>query len=518
MAFPSRPVHSSPPSTKPVVERPWAEYTDNASGKTYYSNGVTSQWTKPEEMEKQEQQQAEQDEQEPPKKKTKHSEQVPEFKTKQEALEAFTKLMAENDVTPAQKWGEVVNLFGSGKSATLWEGCQKSLTTGERKQALAEYQTKLANDLRTKERQGRQRSKEAYLQLLAEVLPTVSSQQKNHDSSLLQNSVSYQTIVGVLQKDDRFHAIEEDDMREALFVEFWEEYQKRQVRRKQTEKREEENRFLQMLQELADRGILTANYNHSWDSFVTSLGDSVRHEYSRFLLASSSSSSPALSDTTSPPTAPSANAGASPCLLEDHEKDFLFGRFLEDMYQAEEDDRRRSQQDRLQAEMDQREYYMETLVRLAKEGKIVPSSSFGSVVGSVLGQETAYVQLHRHDRDLPREVFEGFVNEWNEAYRGDRLFLSEIVRRAHEKVGRSIVQGENESYEAFCTALLDEASNTNDTYQRAQRIIALQSPVSSAQLYFNELQNNSRKSLQNQPQRGTDDDSSEDEGEIAEET
>ncbi|KAL7574481.1 hypothetical protein ACA910_015845 [Epithemia clementina (nom. ined.)] len=503
----------STPVKPTPVERPWTEYIDSTTGKTYYSNGVTSQWTKPQSMVEAEQltpkrgkQDGEDDaDSEPPRKmRKKNGENIPEFASKESALEAFKKLLADRDVTPAQKWGEVVKLFSGSGESPIWEGCQKALTTGERKQALAEYQTKLANDLRAKERQERQRSKEAYLKLLSEILPTVSSRHAASGSN--KSYLSFQDVQGLLQKDDRYHAIENDATREALFVEFWEEYRKREERKKLHEKREEEDRFLDMLKELNEEGILTcaASSTSNWDSFVVSLESSVRAKYSRFMASSSPSD-----------TSTTTSATTTTC-LDRQERDFLFGRFLDDLQQAEEENHRRSQEDRRQIEMDQREFFMETLVRLARDGYILPNSSYSSVVDSVLSEESSFVELHQHDRDRPRELFEDFVNDWNELYRGDRLFLSDIVRRAYEKMGRNIVSDNDESYEAFCQALLDEASGSANTHQRVYRIISEKSPVSSAQLYFNEMRQ-SRKSVQSQPQRGTEEDSSEDEGEIAEE-
>ena len=515
-----------------AVERAWGEYTDPTTGNTYYSNGVTSQWTKPETMiqaerlseDNKDDSEGDNADLEPARKVRKtlgDSQRIPEFATEEEALDTFNKLLADRDVTPGQKWSEVVKLFttgsgggGSGESvAVIWEGCQNALTTGERKQALAEYQTKLANDIRTKERQGRQRSKEAYLQLLSDVLPTVSSSNSNSGSaSSSSNYLCFQDVQGILHKDERFHAIDDDATREALFVEFWEEYRKREERRKHNEKRDEQHAFIDVLKVLADSGVLTCAsvvHNTTWDSFVASLDDSVRMKYSRYMVSSSQS------DT--------STATPSVTSLENHEKDFLFGRFIDEMQHTEDENRRRSQEDRRQAEIDQREFFLETLVRLAEEGRILPSSNFSGVVDSVLGQENSFVHLQQQDRDRPRELFEEFVNDWNEVYRGDRLFLSDIVRRAYEKQGKSIVvrsgTKSDESYEEFCQAILNEASNSanNSTHQRALRIISGHSPVSSARLYFNEMQQ-SRKSVQHQPQRGgADAESSEDEGEIAEE-
>lgn len=487
-------------STAGAVERPWEEYTDPTTGNKYYSNGIVTQWTKPEAMKQTgsvptpTSPEEEDETAEPPKKLQKASHH--KFKTKDEALEAFKTLLAQNDVTPAQKWIEVVKLLSGSKDSSavaIWESCQSALTPGARKQALAEYQTKVANELRTKERQGRQRAKEGYLKLLAEILPTVSNVHSTN------GFLQFRDVQGILRKDDRYHAVEDDATREALFAEFWEEYRKREERRKQSEMRDAQDAFLDFLKLLADRNVLTWDFNGTWESFVSCLDPAYKD--SRFM----ASDTPANS--------------ATDIILDSQERDFLFRRFVTDMQRAQEDEHRRTQEDARREESSQRELFRESLVRLAQEGKIIPSSSYNSVADTILLEESSFVKLQQYDRDLPRELFEEFVTDWNELYRGDRLFLSDIVRRTYERLGRNIVvtsgtDGETKStsYETFCQAMLDEAMLSPVMHKRVQRIIDEQSPISSARLYYNELQQ--RSSQQN---RGSGDaESSEDEGEISE--
>jgi len=504
-----------------AVERAWEEYTDASTGNKYYSNGVTSSWTKPEAMIETEKMLEQAKENtvapaDPRSKKRKLAEAVVEFGSKEEALQAFKKMLADRDVAPAQKWSEIVKLFtasngtmtnkesnAEAKSIAIWEACQNILTTGERKQALAEYQTKLAKDLRNKERQGRQRTKEGFLKLLADVVSstTVSGRGGNGDGGESSNGndisfLRYQDIEGMLQKDERYHAVPDDETREMLFLEYVEEYRKREERRKQNEHREAQNQFVDFLKELEKQNSLTCAAPYSWNAFVDLLmgnDESVSSDKDSLLTTISSS------------------------VLNNEEKDFIFKGFLDDMKQAEEEDRLRSQEERRQAVLAQREFFRETLVQAAQDGKILPSSSYSSVVDSVLSQENSFAKLQQHDRDRPKELFEEFVNDWNEMYRRDRLFLSDLVRKRVEKSNdQANFKDETTTFEAFCAVLLEEASD-DDAAERVKQIIDESSPVTSAQLYFNELKQSSvSRRRTSQLALQNDVESSEDEGEIAE--
>jgi uncharacterized membrane protein len=53
-------------------------------------------------------------------------------------------LLLAKDISPTAKWNEAVKICSSD---SRWVACEEALTVGERRQALAEYQTKRANEL-----------------------------------------------------------------------------------------------------------------------------------------------------------------------------------------------------------------------------------------------------------------------------------------------------------------------------------------------------------------------------------
>merc|ERR1719162_475914 len=81
------------------------------------------------------------------------------FASKDEAISAFRGLLLAKDVSPTLKWNEVVKACDSD---SRWDALEEILSVGERKQALAEYQTKRTNEIRRKEREERVRAKEEF--------------------------------------------------------------------------------------------------------------------------------------------------------------------------------------------------------------------------------------------------------------------------------------------------------------------------------------------------------------------
>ena len=231
----------------------WKEYEDASTGKKYYSDGVQTTWDRPAGFVSKPQNQVEQSE--PPQKKKRKKKAAQddesEFANKEEATAAFKGLLLAKGIAPTLKWNEVVKMCSSD---SRWEACEDVLSLGERRQALAEYQTKRANELRNLERQERIRAKDAFGQLLAEVLPSVSG--FSAWSSL------FADVRSALSKDDRFYAVEDESARESLFLDFCEEFRKRDERKKRSKKREVQEAFLSFLGEKAEAGSLT--YASTW--------------------------------------------------------------------------------------------------------------------------------------------------------------------------------------------------------------------------------------------------------------
>jgi pre-mRNA-processing factor 40 len=228
------------------AKRQWQEYPDANTGKKYYSDGATTTWEKPEGFQS-ETETPVAEEPEPPKKKKKtQATKESVFNNGEEAVAAFKGLLLAKDIAPTAKWNEAAKICSSD---SRWEACEEALTVGERRQALAEYQTKRANELRNLERQERIRAKDAFGQLLTDLLPSVTT--------FSAWSSRFADVRTALSKDDRFYAVEDEATREHLFLDFCEEFRKRDERKKRNRKREAMEAFLSFLKEKEETGDLT---------------------------------------------------------------------------------------------------------------------------------------------------------------------------------------------------------------------------------------------------------------------
>jgi pre-mRNA-processing factor 40 len=189
--------------------------------------------------------------------------------------------------------------------------------------------------------------------------------------------------------------------------------------------------------------------------------------------------------------------------MSDSDRQLYFADFVLELQAAEDEKRRRIRDARRRAETAQREAYRERIQEMAAQGRIVPSSRWRSVE-SLLQGEATYGPVHTQDPEAPREIFEDFVEEWDEVYRRDRATMSKLVYSPSRAT----------SYEEFTKALLDEAAHSPELYAEIRKCVSREEPVASAFVYFNELIQRARESVA--VRRASAQSSSEDEGEIRE--
>jgi pre-mRNA-processing factor 40 len=387
-------------------------------------------------------------------------------------------MLLAKDVGPTLKWNEVSKIC-SGDAR--WEACEDALTAGERKQALAEYQTRRANEIREQERQERSRAKVAFAQMLASVLPAMPA--------FSCWTSRFSDVRSVLAKDDRFHSVADEGTRESLFLDYCEESRKREERRKRSKRSDAQDAFLSFLQEKEDCGEIS--YASTWESFVASLKDAERAD-SRFI-----------------PLPERSN----------EDRQVYFADFVLELQANEDDKRRRIRDSRQRAQLEQKDAFLSSLAQLAVQGKLLPSSRWRNVE-DLLSSNASFAPVKAQDPEAPREIFEEFANNWNSVYLRDRTFLSQLV---YPSAKSDVLVKPDTTFEEFTRALLDRASDSSTKYESTRGIINRESPVSSARLYFNELSMRARGvpgpafvRRGSSSRRGKDSDSSEDEGEIIE--
>ena len=200
-------------------------------------------------------------------------------------------------------------------------------------------------------------------------------------------------------------------------------------------------------------------------------------------------------------------------LMSDADRELYFADYVLELQAVEEERRRRVRDARRKAEMAQKEAYTNALRKMASEGSLLPTSRWRNVE-AMIAKDPSFAPVQAHERGSPRDMFEDFIDEWNEVYRRDRSFLENL---GHSSPTPLVVRA-GMSYDEYSRALLDQAAHSPEMYSEIRGILNREDPISSARLYFNELllkaRDNRSKSGSRRTLAGS---SSEDEGEIREE-
>lgn len=202
--------------------------------------------------------------------------------------------------------------------------------------------------------------------------------------------------------------------------------------------------------------------------------------------------------------------------MTDSDRELYFSDHVLELQMAEDEKRRRIRDARRRAEKAQREKFRDDLRQLAVGGTIIPSSRWRNVEEFIVGL-ASYEPVKEQRREVPREILEDFVEEWDSLYRRDKSFLSDLV---YPPSNKALVVSKDMAYETFTKALLDQAAYSADVYSTTRQILNHADPVSSARIYFKELidkaKESSDASVRRQSRRRSQVESSEDEGEIIE--
>jgi len=476
------------------LKRTWHEHEETTTGRKYYSDGVTTTWEKPKDFVSPEtivantssgSKREEQSKHEGPATKKKRSSHGiasstgddccndNTFANKKEAIKAYKGFLLAKGISPTLKWNEVMKVC---EADSLWDSFEEFLSIGERRQALAEYQTKRTNEIRNEQRQERIRAKKTFGELLADILSSVPG--------FSARTSRFRDVRDALSKDDRFFAVEDESARESLFFDFCDDFKKRDERNKRNKKREIQKAFVSCLQEKEERGTLT--YTSTWESFSLTLSEEEKSD-SRF---------------------------ATSHELTDSDRQLYFAGFVIELQKAEDDKRRIIQDERRRAEKAQRDKYRELLHELAVKGKILPYSRWREIEELVLPDDS-FKLVEEQDRGAPRELFEIFVDDWDGIYRRERSFLLRLLRPPGKP---DIAISAGITFDRFKKIITEEAAYSSEIQDETSRIIGREDPVSSARLLYDELtaQTTSVKRQGGSRRGSTKDDSSEDEGEIIE--
>jgi pre-mRNA-processing factor 40 len=437
------------------------EYKDPTTGKTYYSDGLTSSWEKPAALEIKQSQIQQQ--QQPHGGTTTSATAKPPmtFATREEAESAFRALLQQKHVGPTTKWSEVVKLCSSNAT---WNACSQSLSTGSRKQILAEYQAKKAKEEKEQKRTQLQSAKREFRELLSQTLTSTSSS-KNPP-----NYTEYKYVLEVNSNRSASTgssyaniAILDEITKQELFYEYIEEIRKREERIYAAKKKATQEAFIEFLMEKK------LHASHTWASFRASLSPQDFLD-PRFQVSAE----------------PSSSKGEY--TLTDLDRQILFSMQLTELQHQQEEQLRHIREERRRSEQRQQDSFREYLVDLARQGVLGITSRWHSPeLTMILREAPAYIQVvEEQDPQIARDIFEDFIQDMREAYLREYPLLQELTSMFSVQA--------TTTYEEFCNSLIQAASTANSSITSSQSSTLMEckrvinrKPISSALLLYHEL-------------------------------
>ena len=166
------------------------------------------------------------------------SSEVPVYEDPAQAVAAFKELLEERDVSLTAKLKDAQDRCSDDPR---WNALR---TTGEKKQALAEYQTWRLKQEKEEARARARRNKENFYLMLAETTD-IDARSKFRD------------CVSLLSEDPRFKAVEDNRLREDYFRDFVEELEKKERQETEAQRAEALKVFESLLKVLSEEGKIT---------------------------------------------------------------------------------------------------------------------------------------------------------------------------------------------------------------------------------------------------------------------
>lgn len=422
----------------------WKEYKDPTSGKFYYSDGQTSSWEKPVELPLL-------DEQKQQTSSTADTSTIPTarkspFASKEEAEQAFRTILIEKKIGPTAKWTEVVKLCSS---SLKWDACSQMLASGSKKQILAEYQAKKDKEDKETKRLLLQNARREFRELLQQKIPTIPAIVSYTEHKYILDSF----LTSSSTNKSSNNLILDETARQELFYDYIEELKKQSERIRDAKKRAAQASFQEFLQE---KKLLPT---HTWASFRASLSEKDLLD-KRFQVSEE---------------------------MTDLDRQIFFSQEIQVLQHAQEEELRQIREAKRRQEKIQRDEYRNNLADLARQGIITITSRWNYAVEDVIysSSEEIFRSLKDQDPQLPRDIFEDFVQDIREVYLQDYPLLEEWIASSKFHVAVNDDETTSTSLEEFRSALLEAAFKNNNVLE-CKRILNRE-PVSSATLLFNEL-------------------------------
>jgi hypothetical protein len=177
------------------------------------------------------------------------------YASREEATEAFRAVLEEHGIPSSMKYKEVQEICLADKR---WNALK---TVGDKKQNLAEYQTKQAKAEKEEHRERTRKGRAAFLLMLAE-------------NTQIDHNARWRTAQPLLVTDARYKAVEDEGDREDIFREFVQELDKKEREDAARARKEAVESFKQHLGDLYEEGKITRK-SILWAEAKPALADAI---------------------------------------------------------------------------------------------------------------------------------------------------------------------------------------------------------------------------------------------------
>jgi len=300
--------------------------------------------------------------------------------SKEAAAAAFKEMLLERGVASTTKWSDAVKACEGDKR---WRALG---TLGERRQALAEYQTKRLREEKEEKRLRARRARDGFLKMLAE-------------NTRIDSTTRWREAEDILGKDARFGAVEDTADREDLFKDFVTELGKKEKEEKKAARKEAKKALEEYL--AADGTGLT--HKSRFKDLYDDLKDKARSR-------------------------------GWDALDKDDMRD-LFEDRIKELKKIEEKRAEQERKQRKKREKEAEKQLEKLLEELSGEGKITHESKFADHE-EALAENEGYIAL-KEDKTLKlkaKDVFAEFVDELKDQFKKDRRVVEDAVRDSGLKV------------------------------------------------------------------------------------
>ncbi|KAG5190759.1 hypothetical protein JKP88DRAFT_297814 [Tribonema minus] len=328
---------------------------------------------------------------------------IAEYKTFKQKKEAFMSLLADEEVTSGTKWADI-------EKACAEDPRWLVLKKGERRQTATEYQNMRRKEEAKEERARAKKAKDAFLKMLA-------------TNFSIDGNTRWTEAKDLLASDIRFQNVQDDRIREEIFMEFTEELRKRD-REEESKRRKQALAAYAELVAGANQAGLNITHTTKWSEVSMALADMAAPD-------------PLLSVITETEKRGIFQEHVTKLLSEEEEK-----RVREREERRREDARNRKAFEAfLRAKLDAGGITADTKwkdLRAAFEASFCAKLDAGGITADTkwkdlraeIEHEPEYEAMERQGPTSQRDVFDVIVDELRRQFRDDRRLMEDLAREA----------------------------------------------------------------------------------------